>query len=292
MKELLIKETKTPREDDVLNKYLSDINKIELIKPEDEVILAQKIKKGDQNALEKLVKANLRFVVSVAKQYQNQGLSLSDLINTGNLGLIKAAKRFDETKGFKFISYAVWWIRQSISKSIAEENIDKKIIYPIGFVNKTNQIRKYAEEFEKENGRFPNEEEVIEILKKLGKEQDMQKIIYALSRKRDIKIIENSNDNEDYYGGVDDVDLIINSDPIVLDSLYQEDINSFIGHILEKLPDDQRQYIKLVFYKNYQVKDDIARELGISVDQVNRLEKKIEKNFLIIRKKIKKNIFV
>src|ERR1700681_3288185 len=140
MRQLKITKSITNRESQSLEKYLQEIGKVELISPEEEVKLALRIKQGDQKALEKLTKANLRFVVSVAKQYQNQGLSLGDLINEGNVGLIKAAKRFDETRGFKFISYAVWWIRQSIIQAVAEQS--RLIRLPLNKVGALNKIKK------------------------------------------------------------------------------------------------------------------------------------------------------
>lgn len=152
----------TNRESQSLEKYLQEIGKVELITPEEEVRLAGLIKQGDQRALERLTKANLRFVVSVAKQYQNQGLSLPDLINEGNLGLIKAAQRFDETKGFKFISYAVWWIRQSILQAIAEQA--RIVRLPLNKVGLTNRIHKAVSQLEQEFEREPSAEELADLL--------------------------------------------------------------------------------------------------------------------------------
>lgn len=152
----------TNRESQSLDKYLQEIGRVDLITSEEEIELAQRIKKGDQKALEKLVKANLRFVVSVAKQYQNQGLSLGDLINEGNLGLIKAAKRFDETRGFKFISYAVWWIRQSILQALAEQS--RIVRLPLNRVGALNKIGKAFSSLEQEFEREPSAEELSEEL--------------------------------------------------------------------------------------------------------------------------------
>jgi RNA polymerase primary sigma factor len=162
MRQLKITKSITNRESQSLEKYLQEIGKVELISPEEEVKLAIRIKLGDQFALDKLTKANLRFVVSVAKQYQNQGLSLPDLINEGNLGLIKAAQRFDETRGFKFISYAVWWIRQSILQSLAEQS--RIVRLPLKKVGLTNRIRKAYSQLEQEYEREPSPEELAEIL--------------------------------------------------------------------------------------------------------------------------------
>src|SRR6201985_3658096 len=163
MRQLKITQSITNRESQSLDKYLHEIGKVDLITAEEEVILAQKIREGDQAALERLTKTNLRFVVSVAKQYQNQGLTLGDLINEGNLGLIKAAKRFDETKGFKFISYAVWWIRQSILQAIAEQS--RIVRLPLNQVGLTNKIQKSYSQLEQEFEREPSAEELAEILK-------------------------------------------------------------------------------------------------------------------------------
>ncbi len=162
MRQLKITKSITNRESASVDKYLQEIGKENLLSVEEEVELAQRIKKGDRIALEKLTKANLRFVVSVAKQYQNQGLSLPDLINEGNLGLIKAAKKFDETKGFKFISYAVWWIRQSILQALAEQS--RIVRLPLNQVGSLNRIHKAKIKFEQENERVPSTEELAESL--------------------------------------------------------------------------------------------------------------------------------
>ena len=162
MRQLKITKSITNRESQSLEKYLQEIGKVELISPEEEVRLATLIKQGDQAALDRLTKANLRFVVSVAKQYQNQGLSLPDLINEGNLGLIKAAQRFDETRGFKFISYAVWWIRQSILQALAEQA--RIVRLPLNKVGLTNRIQKAYSQLEQEFEREPSAEELAEVL--------------------------------------------------------------------------------------------------------------------------------
>jgi len=162
MRQLKITKQVTNRETASLDKYLQEIGKVDLITADEEVELAQRIKAGDKQALEKLVKANLRFVVSVAKQYQNQGLSLPDLINEGNLGLIKAAKRFDETRGFKFISYAVWWIRQSILQALAEQS--RIVRLPLNKIGSINKINKMYAKLEQENERPPSPEELAKAL--------------------------------------------------------------------------------------------------------------------------------
>jgi RNA polymerase primary sigma factor len=162
MRQLKISKSITNRESESLEKYLQEIGKVELIRADEEAELAELIRKGDQNALDKLTKANLRFVVSVAKQYQNQGLSLSDLINEGNLGLIKAAQRFDETKGFKFISYAVWWIRQSILQALAEQS--RIVRLPLNKVGLNSKINKAFSLLEQEFERPPTPEEIAQYL--------------------------------------------------------------------------------------------------------------------------------
>jgi RNA polymerase primary sigma factor len=162
MRQLKISKQITNRESQSLDKYLQEIGTVDLLTPDEEVILAQKIREGDQLSLERLTKANLRFVVSVAKQYQNQGLSLGDLINEGNLGLIKAAQRFDETRGFKFISYAVWWIRQSILQALAEQS--RIVRLPLNRVGSLNKISKTFSELEQKFEREPSPEELAEVL--------------------------------------------------------------------------------------------------------------------------------
>ncbi|HZG26712.1 MAG TPA: RNA polymerase sigma factor RpoD/SigA [Chitinophagaceae bacterium] len=173
MRQLKITKSITNRESQSLEKYLQEIGKVELLSPEEEVKLAVRIKQGDQFALNKLTQANLRFVVSVAKQYQNQGLSLPDLINDGNLGLIKAAQRFDETRGFKFISYAVWWIRQSILQALAEQS--RIVRLPLNKVGLTNRIQKAYSLLEQEFEREPSAEELAEVL-----EMDTEEILATL----------------------------------------------------------------------------------------------------------------
>src|SRR5436189_5701656 len=173
MRQLKITKQVTNRETASLDKYLQEIGKVDLITADEEVELAQKIKAGDQIALEKLTKANLRFVVSVAKQYQNQGLSLGDLINEGNLGLIKAAQRFDETRGFKFISYAVWWIRQSILQALAEQS--RIVRLPLNKVGLTNRIQKAYSLLEQQYEREPSAEELAEVL-----EMDIEEVSATL----------------------------------------------------------------------------------------------------------------
>src|SRR5665811_477288 len=168
MRQLKISKSITNRESESLEKYLQEIGKVELITPEEEVKLALRIKQGDQQALDKLTKANLRFVVSVAKQYQNQGLTLPDLINEGNLGLIKAAQRFDETRGFKFISYGVWWIRQSILQALAEQS--RIVRLPLNKIGSINKINKTFSELEQLFEREPSVQEIADVLEMIPEE--------------------------------------------------------------------------------------------------------------------------
>jgi RNA polymerase primary sigma factor len=178
MRQLKITHQITNRDSESLERYLQEIGKVELLTPEQEAELAKRIKTGDQAALESLTKANLRFVVSVAKQYQNQGLTLSDLINEGNVGLIKAAKRFDETKGFKFISYAVWWIRQSIMQSLVEQS--RMVRLPLNKIGSYNRLNKMIANFEQEFEREPTHEELADMLNVSVK--DVKEMLKGITR--------------------------------------------------------------------------------------------------------------
>ncbi len=178
MRQLKITHQITNRDSESLERYLQEIGKVELLTPEQEAELAKRIKTGDQAALESLTKANLRFVVSVAKQYQNQGLTLSDLINEGNVGLIKAAKRFDETKGFKFISYAVWWIRQSIMQSLVEQS--RMVRLPLNKIGSYNRLNKLVANFEQEFEREPTNDELADLLNVSVK--DIKEMLKGITR--------------------------------------------------------------------------------------------------------------
>lgn len=199
MRQLKITKSITNRETASLDKYLQDIGKIELITAEQEVILAQQIRQGDTIALEKLVKANLRFVVSVAKQYQNQGLSLPDLINEGNLGLIKAAQRFDETRGFKFISYAVWWIRQGILQALAEQA--RVVRIPLNQIGALNKIKKESSRLEQKFERTPSNEELAEALEieEYRIEASMKNTIKYVSMDEQMSEDENSKLGDSFF---------------------------------------------------------------------------------------------
>ncbi|MFC2096791.1 RNA polymerase sigma factor RpoD/SigA [Bacteroidota bacterium] len=238
MRQLKITKSITNRESASLDKYLQEIGKEELITVEEEVELAQRIRKGDQIALEKLTKANLRFVVSVAKQYQNQGLSLPDLINEGNLGLIKAAEKFDETRGFKFISYAVWWIRQSILQALAEQS--RIVRLPLNQVGSLNKINKAFSKFEQEHERKPSPEELASEL-----EISADKVADTLRVSgRHVSVDAPFVDGE----ANSLLDVLINSDSPVADrALVKESLSREIDRALSTLTERERDIIKLFF---------------------------------------------
>jgi RNA polymerase primary sigma factor len=238
MRQLKITKSITNRESASLDKYLQEIGREELITAEEEVQLAKKIREGDQRALEKLTRANLRFVVSVAKQYQNQGLSLPDLINEGNLGLIKAAKRFDETRGFKFISYAVWWIRQSILQALAEQS--RIVRLPLNQVGSLNKINKAYSKLEQEFEREPSAEELATIL-------DLPEDKIADTMKvsgRHVSMDAPFQQGEE--GSL--VDVLINHDsPRADGQLMNESLSKEIDRALSTLTERERDVIKLFF---------------------------------------------
>ncbi|MBO7186534.1 MAG: RNA polymerase sigma factor RpoD/SigA [Alistipes sp.] len=238
MRQLKITKSITNRESASLDKYLQEIGKEELISVEEEVELAQRIKKGDQEALEKLTKANLRFVVSVAKQYQNQGLSLPDLINEGNLGLIKAAEKFDETRGFKFISYAVWWIRQSILQALAEQS--RIVRLPLNQVGSLNKINKAFARFEQEHERTPSAEELANELE-LPKEKVTDTLRVA---GRHISVDAPFADGEDNSL----LDVLVNTDSPNADrGLINESLATEVERALEILTDREGDIIRYFF---------------------------------------------
>ncbi len=238
MRQLKITKSITNRESASLDKYLQEIGKEDLITAEMEVTLAQRIKQGDQAALEKLTKANLRFVVSVAKQYQNQGLSLPDLINEGNLGLIKAAQRFDETRGFKFISYAVWWIRQSILQALAEQS--RIVRLPLNQVGSLNKINKAFSKLEQEFEREPSAEELSEVL-----EIPEEKIADTMRVSgRHVSM------DAPFVQGEDNslLDVLVNHDSPRADStLMNESLQKEIERSLSTLTERERDVVKLFF---------------------------------------------
>lgn len=267
MRQLKITKSITNRESASLDKYLQEIGKEELITVEEEVELAQRIKKGDQRALEKLTKANLRFVVSVAKQYQNQGLSLPDLINEGNLGLIKAAEKFDETRGFKFISYAVWWIRQSILQALAEQS--RIVRLPLNQVGSLNKINKAYSRFEQENERKPSAEELATKL-----EIPAEKIADTLRVSgRHISV-----DAPFVEGEANSLlDVLINDDsPDADNSLISESLSKEIDRALSTLTERERDIIKLFFGIGCQemTLEEIGEKFGLTRERVRQIKEK------------------
>ena len=238
MRQLKITKSITNRESASLDKYLQEIGREELITVEEEVELAQRIRKGDQAALEKLTRANLRFVVSVAKQYQNQGLSLPDLINEGNLGLIKAAEKFDETRGFKFISYAVWWIRQSILQALAEQS--RIVRLPLNQVGSLNKINKAFARFEQEHERVPSPEELAQELE-LPREKVTDTLRVA---GRHISVDAPFADGEDNSL----LDVLVNPDSPNADrGLINESLATEVERALETLTERERDIIRYFF---------------------------------------------
>ena len=267
MRQLKITKSITNRESASLDKYLQEIGREELISVEEEVEWAQRIKKGDQTALEKLTRANLRFVVSVAKQYQNQGLSLPDLINEGNLGLIKAAEKFDETRGFKFISYAVWWIRQSILQALAEQS--RIVRLPLNQVGSLNKINKAYSKFEQENERKPSPEELAEQL-----ELPADKVADTLRVSgRHISV------DAPFVEGEDNslLDVLVNSDSPNADrSLINESLSREIERSLATLTERESDIIKLFFGIGCQemTLEEIGERFGLTRERVRQIKEK------------------
>lgn len=267
MRQLKITKSITNRESQSLDKYLQEIGHEELLTPEEEVELAQKIKKGDRKALERLTKANLRFVVSVAKQYQNQGMSLPDLINEGNVGLIKAAEKFDETRGFKFISYAVWWIRQSILQAIAEQS--RIVRLPLNQVGSVNKINKALNKFEQENERKAS---VDEIAERVDLPED--KIADAMKiNGRHVSMDAPFTDGED--GSL--IDVMPNGDsPEPDNSLVLESLRDEIKRALQVLNERERKVIEAFFGIDQPEKtlEEIGNEYGLTRERVRQIKEK------------------
>ncbi|MHC8948902.1 sigma-70 family RNA polymerase sigma factor [Sphingobacterium hungaricum] len=267
MRQLKITQSITNRESQSLDKYLHEIGKVDLITAEEEVILAQRIREGDQVALEKLTKTNLRFVVSVAKQYQNQGLTLGDLINEGNLGLIKAAKRFDETKGFKFISYAVWWIRQSILQAIAEQS--RIVRLPLNQVGSLSKISKAFSKLEQEYEREPSPEELADIL-----ETTVDKVSDTLSNSgRHVSM------DAPFVQGEENtlLDVLENHDPDTDSSLIDESLSEEIRRSLSTLTEREREIIVLFFGlgSNHQLSlEEIGEKFNLTRERVRQIKDK------------------
>ncbi len=269
MRQLKITKSITNRESQSLEKYLQEIGKVDLITPEEEVSLAIKIKQGDERALEKLTKANLRFVVSVAKQYQNQGLSLSDLINEGNLGLIKAAQRFDETRGFKFISYAVWWIRQSILQALAEQS--RIVRLPLNKVGLTNKINKAYSQLEQEYQREPSAEELAMVLEINTEEVETTLGVAA----RHVSVDAPFADGED--NTLLDVLYNPNASEADMEVEHNESLRDEIERSLCTLTDRQKDVLKLFFgigVDNPLSLEDIGEQFGLTRERVRQIKDK------------------
>ena len=267
MRQLKITKSITNRESASLDKYLQEIGKEDLITVEEEVELAQRIKKGDQTALEKLTKANLRFVVSVAKQYQNQGLSLPDLINEGNLGLIKAAEKFDETRGFKFISYAVWWIRQSILQALAEQS--RIVRLPLNQVGSLNKINKAFAKFEQENERTPSPEELAEVLD-LPREKVTDTMRVA---GRHVSVDAPFADGEDNNL----LDVLVNADSPNADrGLINESLGTEIDRALSTLTEREKDIVKYFFGIGCpeMTLEEIGDKFGLTRERVRQIKEK------------------
>ncbi len=269
MRQLKITKSITNRESQSLEKYLQEIGKVDLLTPEDEVDLAKRIKEGDQIALEKLTKANLRFVVSVAKQYQNQGLSLSDLINEGNLGLIKAAQRFDETRGFKFISYAVWWIRQSILQALAEQS--RIVRLPLNKVGSLNKINKAFSALEQEFEREPSSEELAEILEIAKEEVETTLGVAARHVSVDAPFAEGEDNS------LLDVLENTNAPQTDMELEYSQSLRKEIERSLSTLTDRQKDVIKLYFgigIEHSMSLEDIGEKFGLTRERVRQIKDK------------------
>ncbi|CAN5421090.1 RNA polymerase sigma factor RpoD/SigA [soil metagenome] len=267
MRQLKITQSITNRESASLEKYLQDIGKEMMVSPHEEVELAQRIKAGDQFALDKLTRANLRFVVSVAKQYQNQGLSLPDLINEGNLGLIKAAQRFDETKGFKFISYAVWWIRQSILQAIAEQS--RMVRLPLNQIGAMNKVKKALAKLEQVYQREPSPEEISEVVE-LSSDQ-ISDVLRVSNKPISMDApFDNNEDNNTL------LDVMFNEDIPLADShLLSESLTEDINRSLNTLSKREGEVIKMFFgigTRHSMSLDEIGMQLSLTRERVRQIK--------------------
>lgn len=269
MRQLKISKSITNRESQSVEKYLQEIGRVELITAEEEVELAKRIKKGDQIALEKLVNANLRFVVSVAKQYQNQGLTLNDLINEGNVGLVKAAQKFDETRGFKFISYAVWWIRQSIMQALAEQS--RLVRLPLNKVGSLSKIKKAMIQLEQEYDREPSLEELSIFLQIPQREIEQTLKLSSRHTSLDAPLIEGESSSLS--------DVLQNDNADFADSHleYVDSLRKEMERSLSTLTFRQREILKLYYgigLENPMSLEDIGEELGITRERVRQIKDK------------------
>ena len=268
MRQLKITKSITSRDSASLDKYLQEIGREQLLPVEEEVELSQRIRKGDRRALDKLVRANLRFVVSVAKQYQNQGLSLPDLINEGNVGLIKAAEKFDETRGFKFISYAVWWIRQTILQALAEQS--RIVRLPLNQVSAVNKITKAMTKFEQEYERKPSADELAELVNELP--EKISDSLRASGRhvSVDAPFIEGEENSL--------LDVMVNTDsPMADKGLVSESLSTEIDRALGVLNEREKQIIERSFGINNQPEmtlEEIGEKFGLSRERVRQIKEK------------------
>ena len=267
MRQLKITKSITNRESASLDKYLQEIGREELVSPEEEVELAQRIRQGDQVALEKLTRANLRFVVSVAKQYQNQGLSLPDLINEGNLGLIKAAEKFDETRGFKFISYAVWWIRQSILHALAEQS--RIVRLPLNQVGSLNKINKALGRFEQENERQPSTQELADMIDIPKDKIDDTLRVSGRHMSMDAPFVDGEDNSL--------LDVLPNDDSPMADrGLNKESLSTEVERALQVLTPREREIIKCFFGIGCQemTLEEIGENLDLTRERVRQIKEK------------------
>ena len=267
MRQLKIGDKITKRDDAALDKYLVDISREKLISTDEEVELAQKIHKGDQRALNKLVRANLRFVVSVAKQYQNQGLSLNYLVNEGNIGLVKAAQKFDETRGFKFISYAVWWIRQSILQAISEQS--RIVRMPLNQVGFQSKLSKAIVNFEQENERRPSVQELADIL-----ETDEEKVREALGTDGK-KVSVDAPFQDEESGSLIDI-MTDETAPATDNKMERESLSKDLDAALGTLSDRERQVLKMLFGIgcNEMTADEGANTLSLTRERVRQIKER------------------
>lgn len=280
MKNFKITQSITDRKDESLSLYFKDVSKLSMITPEEEIKLAKKIQKGDINAENQLVKANLRFVISVAKQYQNKGLDLVDLIQEGNLGLIKSAKLYDPSKGYKFISYAVWWIRQSIMKAISDQC--RTVRVPMNHITNMSKINKISEKFEQENGRVPSKEELENLTELDSKRIDLS----YTSTYRSISLETPLRDDDANCL----LDIIPNENAINTDcNLIKSDLQREVDRIITKLPSRESDIIRMYFGIEVQKlsNEEIADRFGIGTERVRQL---IHSGIDRLKKRFKNNL--
>lgn len=280
MKNFKITQSITDRKDESLSLYFKDVSKLSMITPEEEIKLAKKIQKGDINAENQLVKANLRFVISVAKQYQNKGLDLVDLIQEGNLGLIKSARLYDPNKGYKFISYAVWWIRQSIMKAISDQC--RTVRVPMNHITNMSKINKISEKFEQENGRVPSKEELENLTELDSKRIDLS----YTSTYRSISLETPLRDDDANCL----LDIIPNENAVNTDcNLIKSDLQREVDRIITKLPSRESDIIRMYFGIEVQKlsNEEIADRFGIGTERVRQL---VHSGIDKLKKRFKNNL--